>query len=232
MQNSQTGGPLFSASDLVNFLGCTHATVLDLANLVRPQQFPDDDDQTKLLQELGIAHERNYLASLKGEGRLVAEIPDIGGLVERVRLTLDAMRSGADVIYQGRCTRANGMAIRTFCSKWTGFHQSSATMPMTLPTPSCRARQNPSISFSFASMPICWPVFRELTRPISMLSSAMVTLPVSKLRPCGIITQPREIALSLMSARTMDVRWRNPVAIAPIAGGTTHVMVDGSAAIT
>ena len=101
MQNSQEGSPLFSASDLVNFLGCTHSTVLDLANLVQPQQFSDDDEQTKLLQELGIAHERNYLASLKEEGLLVAEIPDTGGLAERVRLTLDAMRSGADVIYQG-----------------------------------------------------------------------------------------------------------------------------------
>ncbi|MBV1692072.1 hypothetical protein KRR38_31485 [Novosphingobium sp. G106] len=42
---SRNGAQLFSASDLVNFMGCAYATVLDLRQLVSPVEFPADDDQ-------------------------------------------------------------------------------------------------------------------------------------------------------------------------------------------
>lgn len=92
---------LFSASDLVNFLGCAHATALDLRQLVAPVAVPPDDDQAVLLQENGIAHERAYLGRLRAEGRSVVEIPDAGDLATRVALTREALRAGPDVIYQG-----------------------------------------------------------------------------------------------------------------------------------
>ena len=44
---------LFSASDLVNFMGCAHATVLDVGHLVTPVSFPPDDESAVLLQEKG-----------------------------------------------------------------------------------------------------------------------------------------------------------------------------------
>ncbi len=37
------GQTLFSASDLVNFMGCAHATVLDIRNLISPTTFTPDD---------------------------------------------------------------------------------------------------------------------------------------------------------------------------------------------
>ena len=95
------GVRLYSASDLVNFLGCTHATFLDLGHLVNPVQFPPDDEQAKLLQEKGIEHERAYLERLRADGRVVVEIAAEGGLSERVARTAAAMRDGAEVIYQG-----------------------------------------------------------------------------------------------------------------------------------
>ena len=65
---------LFSASDLVNFMGCAHATFLDLRNLDAPVAFPAEDAQTQLLQEKGFEHERAYLERLRAEGRSVVEI--------------------------------------------------------------------------------------------------------------------------------------------------------------
>ena len=92
---------LFSASDLVNFLGCNHATTLDLANLVNPRSFAEDSEETQLLQRLGIAHETAYLEKLRQEGRSIAEIPSDLDLEARIERTGEAMRSGAEVIYQG-----------------------------------------------------------------------------------------------------------------------------------
>jgi uncharacterized protein len=107
------GVRLYSASDLVNFLGCTHATFLDLGHLVNPAQFPPDDEQAKLLQEKGIEHERAYLGRLRAEGRVVVEIAAEGSLSERVARTTAAMRDGAEVIYQGALLSGPGTVIPT-----------------------------------------------------------------------------------------------------------------------
>lgn len=95
------GRTIFSASDLVNFMGCIHATTFDTVNLTAPTVFPPDDESAVLLQEKGIMHELAYLARLRGEGRSVTEIAAEGTLEERVEATRRAMREGPDVIYQG-----------------------------------------------------------------------------------------------------------------------------------
>jgi predicted RecB family nuclease len=102
---------LFSASDLVNFLGCAHSTALDLRQLVSPVDLPPDDDQAELLQEKGIAHERAYLERLRAQGRRIIEIPSAGDLATRVAQTREALRSSPDVIYQGAL----------FLPPWHGF---------------------------------------------------------------------------------------------------------------
>src|SRR3546814_16436649 len=83
------GSTLFSASDLVNFMGCTHATFLDLRNLSPPVAFPPDDEQVALLQEKGLAQERDYLAHLKAEGRTVVEIAGDASVEETDERTRD-----------------------------------------------------------------------------------------------------------------------------------------------
>jgi predicted RecB family nuclease len=95
------GRRLYSARDLVNFLGCTYATTLDLRQLTDPVEFPPEDAQAKLLQQKGLAHERAYLERLRAEGRSVAEMADGGDLEARSARTLEAMWSGVDVVYQG-----------------------------------------------------------------------------------------------------------------------------------
>ncbi len=95
------GVTIFSASDLVNFTGCAHATNLDVANLVAPTTFAPDDESAVLLQEKGIEHERAYLERLRSEGRSIIEIAPQGTLHQRVDATRRALREGPDVIYQG-----------------------------------------------------------------------------------------------------------------------------------
>jgi uncharacterized protein len=94
-------GVLYSASDLVNFMGCAHATYLDVGNLGTSVTFAPDDETAVLLQEKGIEHERAYLGALVAQGLTVADIPADLPLGERAELTRAAMREGVDVIYQG-----------------------------------------------------------------------------------------------------------------------------------
>jgi uncharacterized protein len=97
----EAGKRLYSATDLVNYLGCTHATFEDLRQLVQPVALPADDEHAKLLQEKGIEHEKAFLSRLKNEGRNVVEVSDKGTLDIRVAATRAAMETGADVVYQG-----------------------------------------------------------------------------------------------------------------------------------
>jgi uncharacterized protein len=62
------GQTLYSASDLVNFMGCEHATVLDVGNLVVPASFAPDNDSAVLLQQKGIEHERAFLRRFAWRG--------------------------------------------------------------------------------------------------------------------------------------------------------------------
>ncbi|WP_175459261.1 TM0106 family RecB-like putative nuclease [Mameliella alba] len=93
---------LFSASDLMRFSGCTHATFLDLARLEGHGPQPRaDDEEAKLLQEMGDAHEAAHLEALKASGRHVVEVPREGFSLESgLAETRKALASGADVIFQ------------------------------------------------------------------------------------------------------------------------------------
>jgi predicted RecB family nuclease len=95
------GSRLYAATDLVNFLGCRHATHLDVSQLLNPVPLPSDDGESDLLRRKGLEHEQAYLKSLRDQGRAITEIPIAENLEHRVERTLNAMRSGAEVIYQG-----------------------------------------------------------------------------------------------------------------------------------
>jgi hypothetical protein len=95
------GKLLFSASDLVNFLGCRHATYLDLRNLTDEVVIPERDAATVLIFEKGTEHEKRYLTALIERGCAVVEMAAEGfDVPERAARTREAMRDGADVIYQ------------------------------------------------------------------------------------------------------------------------------------
>lgn len=95
----QTPDALLRApTDLSNFLGCRHLTALDLraarGELARPVR---NDAFVDSLRERGLAHEREYLEVLRAQGLGIAGTEQGLSIDE----TLDAMRRGVDVIYQG-----------------------------------------------------------------------------------------------------------------------------------
>ena len=103
---------LYSASDLMHFLSCTHAAALDILNLDSPLQKAEDTDQQEMFQRRGLEHEKAYLEELRKSGRSVAEITVKGiDLQAAMAATLEAMKSGVDVIYQATL----------FQAPWHGF---------------------------------------------------------------------------------------------------------------
>ncbi|PZQ23538.1 MAG: hypothetical protein DI569_03530 [Sphingopyxis macrogoltabida] len=92
-----------SASDLMRFKGCRHATTLDLRLIEAGDIAPcEDGEEAELLQKQGDAHELAFLDALKAQSINVVEIPKDGiTLEESVRLTREAMAAGPDVIFQG-----------------------------------------------------------------------------------------------------------------------------------
>ena len=103
----QDGHVLLSASDLVRFTGCAHATTLDLARMrgAGPEPSGDSDD-AELLQKQGDAHEAAHLAKLKADGRIVMEISR-SALSRGAELTSAALAQGPDVVYQGAFLSGN-----------------------------------------------------------------------------------------------------------------------------
>ncbi|MCC5956239.1 MAG: TM0106 family RecB-like putative nuclease [Natronohydrobacter sp.] len=95
------GHILFSATDLMRFMGCAHATTLDLMRLrgVGPEPRADSEDAA-LLQKQGDAHEIAHLERLKTSGRSVVEIArsDLAG---DAALTRETLAQGAQVVFQG-----------------------------------------------------------------------------------------------------------------------------------
>jgi predicted RecB family nuclease len=101
---------IVSATDLVGHLACGHLSVLDLEATLDsgPQRPPHHDPELEVLQRRGLEHETAYLASLADAGLNVEEItePDVGdtdrlaALRRREADTVDAMRAGADVVFQ------------------------------------------------------------------------------------------------------------------------------------
>lgn len=114
----------YSASDLVNYLGCEHATFCDLRQLAQPIELPEDDEHAALLQEKGFEHERAYLELLRREGRSIVEISPDGSLDERVNATRKAIQDGADVVYQGALVTAPWHGFSDFLLRVNGVPSS------------------------------------------------------------------------------------------------------------
>jgi predicted RecB family nuclease len=111
MQRRDDGSHLFYATDLVNFLGCSHSTVLDIRSSAGELERDEASEGDKLIRRKGLEHERAYLQRLKNEGKSVVEIPTNASNEERVRRTEEALKAGPDVIYQAALAEGD----------WAGF---------------------------------------------------------------------------------------------------------------
>ncbi len=97
-------GTGFSATDLAAFLECTHRTVLDLSALSGELERPAQNDiERRLLEIRGVEHEARVLQHYRESGKRVITIsaqPGAQGSARAAEQTLEAMQSGAEVIYQ------------------------------------------------------------------------------------------------------------------------------------
>lgn len=102
------GSILLSATDLMRFMGCPHATYLDLQYLngVVGLKPCEDSEDAALLQARGDAHEKAHLETLKARGLRVLEI-DRGDLTENANQTREMLGQGADVVFQGALLSGN-----------------------------------------------------------------------------------------------------------------------------
>ena len=101
------GNILFSASDLMRFMGCAHATTLDLMRLRGEGPEPrEDSEDAALLQKQGDAHEAAHLERLKVSGTSVVEIPR-GDLARDAEATRVALTEGTEVVFQGAFLSGN-----------------------------------------------------------------------------------------------------------------------------
>ncbi|SLN46170.1 hypothetical protein TRL7639_02515 [Falsiruegeria litorea R37] len=99
----ENGALQLSASDLMRFMACPHATRLDLLRLdgMGPSEVEDSEDAA-LLQKRGDAHEAAHLATLKEQGKSVACIDTDGvPFAQSVADTQDALLAGPEIIFQG-----------------------------------------------------------------------------------------------------------------------------------
>lgn len=98
----------FSASDLMRFAGCRHATALDRAYALGEGPTPgEESDEAAILQAQGDAHEIGYLHRLKASGRQLEEVSRGVPLEEGVAETRRLLAEGAEIIYQGALLNGN-----------------------------------------------------------------------------------------------------------------------------
>ncbi len=115
---------ILSPTDLTGHLACWHLTQLELSAVRGERERPDrEDPELDVLTRRGIEHEDEYLQQVKDSGRSVVEIelardewsPD--GLAAAQDRTLDAMRSGTDVIFQATFFDGTWMGLADFLER-------------------------------------------------------------------------------------------------------------------
>ncbi|TIW18722.1 MAG: nuclease, partial [Mesorhizobium sp.] len=93
---------LLSASDLMRFMGCVHATAMDLRYLQGEPLLPaEDTEDAKILQHYGDVHEADYLSKLRNNGLRIIEFSREKDLAVAAEATREALFEGPDVLFQG-----------------------------------------------------------------------------------------------------------------------------------
>ncbi|RJT32651.1 TM0106 family RecB-like putative nuclease [Mesorhizobium waimense] len=93
---------LLSASDLMRFMGCVHATAMDLRYLRGEPLLPaQDTEDAKILQHYGDAHEADYLSKLRNDGLRIIEFSREKDLAVAAKATREALFECPDVLFQG-----------------------------------------------------------------------------------------------------------------------------------
>ena len=97
----------YSASDLVNFLGCHHLTELDRQTVLGKISPPDwVNPALELIQQKGIEHEQAYVEQLKSQGFNVCQLDG-----HSVKDTEESIKKGYEIITQARFEKDGWVGI-------------------------------------------------------------------------------------------------------------------------
>jgi predicted RecB family nuclease len=95
---------VLAPSDLAETLECDHLVQLDIGAATGDGEPRVKSESNAVVARRGDEHEQRYLESLKDRGLNVTEIKtagwDLDGALRAQEATLEAMRSGVDVVYQ------------------------------------------------------------------------------------------------------------------------------------
>ena len=106
----------YSASDLVNYLGCRHLTELDRQaahGIIDPPDWINP--ALALIQQKGIEHENAYVSNLKSKGYSVCELKG-----NSAKKTQDAIKEGYDIITQAKFEKDGWVGIADILRKIPG----------------------------------------------------------------------------------------------------------------
>jgi predicted RecB family nuclease len=120
------GQLILSPSDLNAFLACPHLTALELAVALGELEKPFRVNlHADLIRRKGDEHEQRYLEQLRAKGRDVLEIDFEDRDWERAAAaTEDAIRQGADVVYQAALVHGGWRGLADFVERQTdGFYE-------------------------------------------------------------------------------------------------------------
>jgi len=114
---------LYSPTDLTTYVASPFASWMARFALEHKDELPPEDAPDglmTLLAERGIAHEKDKLSLLRATGRNIVEIATGGSRTARAAATLEALQSGADVVYQAYLTLAPFAGVADFLIKVPG----------------------------------------------------------------------------------------------------------------
>ncbi len=111
---------IYSPSDLITFMNEKFSSYMDRMYLELPEKFkPDEiDESMALIQKQGISHEEEFLAQLKAHGNSVCVIENKSE--NKLSETVEALKSGADVIYQAYLRKDSFAGLSDFLIKKKG----------------------------------------------------------------------------------------------------------------
>jgi hypothetical protein len=212
------GRRLYAATDLVNFLGCNHSSTLDIRQLTEPSPRDVGDANMELLKQKGIEHELAYLSTLREQGRSVQEIEANGTLQERAASTLEAMREGVEVIYQGAFLAEPWSGLSDFLLKVEGRSNFGLGRTM-LQTPSSRRKPSLRMSFSSVYTRTCSPNRKGLLQKCCTWCWVRVGEPRFAPPPWSTTMRWRETDSMTLSPSRSGPRRHNPAHNAPTVAG-------------
>ncbi|NRB38348.1 MAG: TM0106 family RecB-like putative nuclease [Pseudomonadales bacterium] len=111
---------IFSPSDLTQFVESPFASWMDHFSKAHPEKAPEADEADSmmtLLQEKGEVHEHQVLEGLRAQGLSVV---DLSTAEDKAQATVDAMHSGAEVIFQACLEKAPFRGFSDFLVKVAG----------------------------------------------------------------------------------------------------------------